>query len=222
MAENFVVRLKGTSPSELKRMDAILKNPNRILKQIGQVLLAQAQLAFREQRFDGQPWPRRYPNQKPFYANVAGLVGDLIAGRNIKPTRFQDRPAGIDTGMTMRSLRPERAITLDQLSVLVKADSENAGKIQHGSISTQQITKGVKDKLAAWMRKGRRSIKRSQAGYQPIKSKDYAATKLGWLFSKKTLKTQSAPRPFMGVTREIEQKIVTITGGEFVKASEGR
>lgn len=222
MASQFVVRLKSTKPSEIRRMEAILRNPVPILRQIGQALLAQALKAFRDQSFDGQPWPARYPNQKPFYANVAGLVSDLIAGRNIKPQRFQNRPAGMDTKTTFRSLQYDGAIKYDVLSVEVSSNSPNAAKLQSGGISRQQITEGVKRKLAEWMKRGRRNAKRAQAGYRTVAPKDFAATKLGWLFSKKTLITKTAPRPFLGITRSMEAKIVAITGGEFVKSAEGR
>lgn len=214
---NFTVRLKSTDPKEIKKFQAVLKNPEAILKQIGVVLLGEAQKAFREQALDDEKWPARYGGKVP-HVNVAGLISDFIAGRSNPPARrFQPRPAGIDTGMTLRSLTPSKAITTIPYTVQVKSNTDGAAALQNGAITTQLLTKQVKKRLAEWMKHSRRRAKRERGRAQPMRMEDAAAQSLGWLFSKKSLKTHSVPRPFLGITREAEAKIIRITGGEFVK-----
>lgn len=214
---DFVLKLRSINPKEIRRVEAVLKNPEKILKQIGVVLLGEAQKAFRDQALGDEKWPERYPGQK-VPVNIAGLIGDFIAGKSRPPARrFQNRPAGIDTGQTLRSLSNHQAIVTQGLTVQVQSNLDNAKKMQNGATTVQLITKQVKARLAEWMRMSRRRLKREQGRAQPARAEDAAAYSLGWLFSKKSLKTKSAARPFLGITKEAERKILAITGGEFIK-----
>jgi hypothetical protein len=216
---DFTVRLNGTDPKQLLVIKQVIDNPEPILKQIGIVLLAQAQKAFRDQRLGDIIWPARYGGRPP-HANIAGIIADFRAGKAKPPARrFQDRPAGIDTGQTLRSLTAARAITTMQNTVQVQTNTIGGRSMQEGSESVQLITKQVKKMLAEWMRHSRRRVKREKGRSQPIRAEDYSALNLGWLFSKKSLKTKIAARPFLGITPETERKIIAITGGEFVKAT---
>ena len=220
---DFVLKLKSTKPESLRRMEAVLRNPERILKQIGVKLLADAQKAFRNQEWDGEPWPARYPGQAPPYVNVAGVVADFIAGKSKPPARrFQNRPAGIDTGQTLRSLTAGRAISTEPFAVTVSSNTAGALAMSTGTTSTQLITKQVKERLAAWMRSARKRIKRRAGDHRQPTNEDSAAAKLGWLFSKKSLVTKSAPRPFLGLSKSSETEIMRITGGEFVKEADSK
>jgi hypothetical protein len=62
-----------------------LDDPEDVLKQIGGILLAQAQLAFTEQRLGAVAWKRRYPSQKPPLLNIAGALEDFRGGRSEQP-----------------------------------------------------------------------------------------------------------------------------------------
>lgn len=220
---DFTIKLRNTNPASLKRMQAVLRNPERILNQIGIKLLADAQKAFRNEEFDGEKWPARYPGQKPPYVNIAGLIADFIAGKTKPPARrFQNRPAGVDTKQTKNSLTVGRAISVDPLSVTVSSNTDGAIAMSTGGTTVQQITKQVKERLAAWMRTAKRRIKRRQGDNRPIRDEDSAAARLGWLFSKKSLVTKSAVRPFLGLSRKSAAEIVRITGGEFIKEAEGQ
>jgi hypothetical protein len=110
-------------------------------------------------------------------------------------------------------------MTLDVLSVKVASNTPGAASMQHGGVTVQLLTKTVKDRLAAWMKHSRGRVKREQSRSQPRRAEDAVALRLGWLFSKKSLKTTSTPRPFLGITKDAETKIIRITGGEFVKAA---
>lgn len=215
---NFTIKLKGTDPKQALILKKVLSNPEPILKQIGAVVLAQAQKAFRDQRLGDQIWPARYGGRPP-HANIAGIIADFTAGRTRPPARrFQDRPAGIDTAQTLRSLTYSRSVTTEGTTVEIQTNTVGGRAMQEGSESVQLITKQVKKLLAEWMRRSRRRVKREKGRAQPIRAEDYSALNLGWLFSKKSLKTTSAARPFLGITPETERKIIAITGGEFVKA----
>ena len=214
---NFTVRLKSTKPEELRKFTAVLRNPDRILKQIGIVLVGEAQRAFREQALGDEKWPARYGGKVP-HVNIAGLVADFIAGRTRPPARrFQDRPAGMDTGMTLRSLSPQKAITMIPYTVQVSSKTDGARAMQNGGRTIQYLTKQVKARIGEWMKHSRRRAKREKGRAQPMRMEDAAAMGLGWLFSKKKLITNSVPRPFLGITPDAEAKIIRITGGEFVK-----
>ena len=80
------------------RIKRILERPEPILRQLGLVLLADAQKAFSDQKLGDISWPARYPNQEAPHVNIAGVVADFLAGRKTPPERrFQNRPAGVDT-----------------------------------------------------------------------------------------------------------------------------
>lgn len=215
---DFVIRLRTTDPKEILKLTTALKNPERILRQIGMVLVGEAQKAFREQRLGAEAWPPRYPGQRGAPVNIAGLIADFRAGKSRPPARrFQDRPAGIDTGQTLRSLAPSQSLVTSGLTVQVQSNTIGAKMTQSGGTSVQLVTKQVKERLAEWMKRSRRRAKREKGRAQPPRAEDAAAMSLGWLFSKKSLRTKVTARPFLGVTPEAEAKIIRITGGEFVK-----
>ena len=77
---------------------------SRVLKVVGEMAISDAQRHFDDQEFNGKPWLRRYPNQKPFVINVAGALADLSVSEDVKSRRFQERPAGLDTGQLRASI----------------------------------------------------------------------------------------------------------------------
>lgn len=199
----------------------------RIMAGIGAIILASAQKAFREQRLGEIPWEPRYPKQAEPFVNIAGVVADFIAGRASPPDRrFDRRPAGIDTGLLLRSLTPGQAIGAHGYSVVVGSTNPHASAVQYGALSVQPVTKAVKIKLAAWMKRERGARKRAgkQGGIFQTKKgvktqkrttmgqalRVAAMAKLGFLFKKdvKELRTHSGPRPYLGVTDEAQHKIV--------------
>lgn len=177
------------------RLRKALENPGKLLKQIGYILLEDSQRSFEDQRFGEIKWPPRYPKQSSPKVNIAGIVQDFTMGRTKPPARrFQDRPAGIDTGILRRSLQSgARAVGVSGYTVTVGSTIPWAGKFHSGGVSRQKITSGVKTLLAKFLR--------SKFGkqYRP---------RLGWLFQRDTLVTRTNPRPIVGVTDKAEKRII--------------
>lgn len=194
-----------------------LENPQRVLRQMGAIVLADAQRAFVEQRLGDIPWKPRYPNQEPPYVNIAGVVADFAAGKKNPPDRrFQNRPVGIDTGLTRRQLTMSKAAMISGYEITLINRSPGAEKLQNGGESRQPITQQVKDSLADWMRRSRARVKRHQKKSTPTLASDAAAGKLGFLFREKTLVTESPERPFFGITDQTKDKLLRIAAGEFL------
>ena len=83
----------GVKISQLQALEEALKDPSSLMKQIGVLLLIQAQRAFDDQGLGDIRWKPRYPNQKPPVINIAGSLQDLNKGTTPKANRFQRRPA---------------------------------------------------------------------------------------------------------------------------------
>ncbi len=188
--------IPGFDPKSVLRLKRVIEKPEPILKQIGIVLLADAQRSFKEQRLGSMKWAPRYPGQSPPPMNIAGIVADFLAGRKTPPDRrFQNRPAGIDTSQTLRSLTASKAMTVQGYVVKVVSATPGAGNMQHGGVSRQPITGQVKTLLAAWMNRLRNAAKRARAtspkpsAVQPSKFRQNAKQLINWWNNKK------APKP---------------------------
>lgn len=183
-----------------------------ILKGAGGLALAQAQRAFKEQQLEDKRWPERYPKQKEPFVNIAGVVADFLEGRKKPPDRrFDRRPAGIDTAETLRSLTPGKSMRMDGQAVVVGTPFVKKGsKIQFGGRSRQPVNKQVKDLLGEHLKRGRKRIKAGYKKSQPPTKQDAGLAKLGWLMNKNTkeLVTNSVPRPYLGLTHELTEKII--------------
>lgn len=173
-----------------------LRGMEPALRQIGAVLVSQGQRAFETESFGDEPWPERYPSQSEPFINVAGAVADLTAGGSVKARRFQRRPVLSDTGLLRGSLAWRLAG-----SHAVEAGSvvPYAGLHQHGGESSQPVTATTKKGLIAFLKSKR--------------GKPYRG-KLGWLLNRKlgvtSLTTKVHARPFLGITKTVEEEIVGI------------
>ena len=80
-------------------LDAALDNPQAALKQIGILMVAESQRAFKAQQFGAKKWDQRAP------VNVFGIIADFTAGKTKPPNRrFDQRPALRDTGRLSSSI----------------------------------------------------------------------------------------------------------------------
>jgi phage gpG-like protein len=200
---------------------------SKIMKGMGGVALAYAQNCFTRQSLGSQVWPERYPKQSAPKVNVAGIVSDFLNGRaSPASNRFEARPAGIDSGKLKRSLTPSKALTMSGFSVTVGSVEKHASAVQFGGKSEQEITPGVVDLLNDYMRKSRKRVKGFKRRSTPINKKDAAIQRLGFLFGLhkkgKKLVTESAPRPYLGVTTELEDKLVQFVIDEFSALEKGK
>lgn len=210
MAEREDFSFKPLPRKALLRLKKQLEHPDRLLRPIGMLLLADAQRAFKEQRLGEHKWPERYPSQAPPKVNVAGIVSDLAQGRkNFPRRRFEGRPAGIDTGTLLRSLTSgSKAVSVKGYEIAVGSTVEYAQKFHDGGESRQAVTKSMKDLLAEWMTKKRKQRDRSRKRQTPLTAELAGMQKLGFLFGVDEIETTSPARPFLGVTDEAKRRII--------------
>lgn len=164
----------GRAPATKKKAPA---SPLAILKQIGAVLVANAQKRFKDQSFDNKtPWQER---QTP---NAMGVISDLLRGKDPPDRRLQGRPALIDTGQTRNSIdfRILGPNELEYGSNLPHAGVLHAG----GQTKSLPVTKEVKDGLAKLIKKN--------PDYGPLK----------FLFNKEEHSVNVPARPFVGISAQ--------------------
>lgn len=184
---------------KVQRVQHNLEQPSATLKQIGALMVAESQRAFREQRFGKDTWRPRAS------VNVFGILADFAAGRKAPPARrFEPRPALRDTGRLASSI----SFRLVSDSVVeVGTNVEYAAVHQTGgTVESEKITPDVQSALWAWL-KGR--------------GKDHK-DRLGWLLNRKytdTRLTAEVPaRPFIGVTDRLQEYVRRAVGVNIVEA----
>ncbi len=169
--------------AKIERWERKLENPTDALKQIGALMVAESQRAFKLQRFGREKWKERST------PNVFGIIADFHAGKKKPPARrFESRPALRDTGALARSI----AFKLAGAKVVeVGSVLPYAGTLHHGGeVESKPITETVQTALWKWL-KG--------------PGKEHKST-LGWLLNKKftgqKLTTTVPKRPIVGITKQ--------------------
>ncbi len=183
---------------KMERVERALKNPATALNQIGVLLVAESQRAFREQQFEGRVWDARAP------VNVFGIVRDFAQGKRKPPNRrFEMRPALRDTGDLMRSIAHNvNGDTVEVGTRLPYAQVHQFG----GETESEPITGKVRRGLWRWLKSQPLEIKR----------------RLGWVLNRKfrgeKLKQTVPARPFLGITDNARKGVRKIIGLEIVEA----
>lgn len=216
MPIDIPITLDATGLAALR--DYFTRDPERLLKRIGVVMLAGSQAAFANQRFGSVVWPERYPNQGAGEKlNIAGAVKDLENGPRIKSRRYDARPAGRDTGDLMGRLTAQvRGGLLE-----VGSDLPYATRFQSGGESRITITPQIKRNLSLFLKSkrraaGREANRRERAGQPSGRGprggtpKTLEERRLGFLFTVGELVTKSPARPFAGITREMVGDIESV------------
>lgn len=177
---------------KVTRVEQGLKDPKVALKQIGILMVAESQRAFKSQKWSKKNWTARAA------PNVYGIISDFAQGRKSPPgRRFQTRPALIDTG------RLRGSISFRVMSPVVEVGTNLKYAAVHqkgGKIKSEKITKPIQSAIAKWL-KG--------AGRQWEK-------KLGWItnarYTNKTLTGRVEARPFVGITRNTRKVVEKAVG----------
>ena len=184
-----VTFIKG---AKVGRIEKNLDDPQAALKQIGVLMVAESQRAFKAQQFGKKKWDQRAP------VNVFGIIADFTAGKTKPPDRrFDQRPALRDTGRLSSSI----AYQVTGKIVEVGTNLEYAAVHQTGGeTESKPLTESVQKKIARWLKK------------QSTELQD----RLGWLTDEErrgdTL-TQTVPaRPFIGITPETRKTIKKAIG----------
>ena len=234
----YAIRLRFTKEyAGIVRLRERLKDlsweQNRLMKGIGNILVATAQKAFKEQRLGDINWPARYPKQTAPVINIAGVLQDFLEGkREPPPRRFQNRPAGRDRDLLLRSLTPGKAVKPHGNIVDIVVPGSvvpYALAVQEGGKkypSEQKVTQSAKYLLRAWLvrlRKRRDKATKEGGIYKKIKGQrqkigeavdasfNYkAAQKCAFLLHRDSLVTKQAARPYLGVTDEAEREIMDL------------
>lgn len=178
---------------KIERWERNLDQPSAALKQVGVMMVAESQRAFREQKFDGKPWEPRGP------INILGLIQDFYDGRTPPSRRFQSTPVLRDTGRLAASIAWKQ---VGNNVVEVGSSLPYAG-VQHtgGEVESKPLTETVRDRIAAWFR--------TKQGKPFQKS-------LGWLLAKKfagkSIKSRVHKRPIVGVTKQTIADVQQVVG----------
>jgi len=176
----------------------LLLGRKKLLQQIGVLMVAESQKAFKAQEFNGVQWPARGK------INTMGIVSDFAQGKNKPPKRrFDPRPALIDTGALRKSINYKViGATVKVGSQLHYADLHQGGGESEGI----QVTQDIQQRLGKWLKR--------QA--------DDVRAKLGWLMGKKArdekLKTKVPARPFIGFTSYTKKNVQKSLGVMISKA----
>lgn len=200
-------KAKVNAGGKVARLIGNLDKPEKALKQIGALLLAQSQKAFRNESWDGKRWPaRRVPN-------VFGIIADFsLDGRASPPKRrFESSPVLKDTGRLRQSMS-FALVGKDSVDVgtnMSYASVHNFG----GPVESLPITRTVQEKLAKFLKR--------TAGKVPLKSNLYAGVLERLLrpsMTGKTLKAKVPARQFVGINKEAVERIHQLVGIHVMEA----
>lgn len=194
-----MVRATFKRGAKVARWERKLDNPTAALKQIGALMLAESQGAFKRQRFGKVAWkPRGVPN-------VFGIIADLHKGSKEPPKRrFEPRPALRDTGRLSGSIsfKLKGKNSIEVGSNLPYASVHQKG----GKVESMPVTEKVQKALWKW-----------------LKNKGSAwKDDLGWLLNKKfrnkKLEGTVPARPFVGITRLTRRDVKEVVGVSIMEA----
>jgi len=184
--------------AKLRRLEGNVDAPKAALRQIGALLVASSQQAFRDQEFNQREWPARSP------VNVFGILRDLSEGRKPPARRLETRPALRDTGRLASSISFQLVGTefVEVGTNLAYAAVHQTG----GAVESVPITETVQRGLAAWLKKQSDKVKRRMGGFlQPR-----------WVG--RTLRGEVPARPFLGLTPSSRRDIREVVGVRVMEA----
>lgn len=185
--------------AKIERWENNLDNPSAALKQVGILMTAESQRAFKEQKLGDKAWEPRAP------VNVFGILADFAAGKKEPPARrFEQRPALRDTGRLAASI----SYKLQGTNIVeVGSNLPYAGVHQHGGpVKSETITPDVRRLLWGWLKgKGRKWRGR-----------------LGWLLNKKfegkQLEGKVPARPIVAITKQTIEDVKEVVGVKIMEA----
>lgn len=177
----------------MKRFRDALRNPQKALKQIGAMMVAESEEAFEEQAFGEADWDERG------LPNVFGILQDLEDGGEPKDRRFETTPVLIDAGHLSRSITFETG----KDSVTVGSNLEYAALMHGGGTSfSVEITEDIQARMRAWL-DGPGKQWEPELGF---------ITRPAFLGQK--LEMEVPARPFVGVTKQTIEDVAFILGVE--------
>lgn len=178
----------------VRRWIRSLDKPERALKQVGVLMVAESQGAFKRQGFGRKKWQARAP------INVYGIIADFSQPKAPPSRRFDDRPALTDTGQMRKT------IDFDFLGVKeieVGSNLDHSGVLNFGGpIESKPLTETVQRRISRWLKTQSRQVRRQL-------SKLVRPSMTG-----KTLKGEVPARPFVGLTDQTVDDIIEVLGDD--------
>ena len=187
-----------------RRWERHLESPQAALKQIGILMLAETQQAFRDQRLGDKEWPPRGGGFGQYAVNLFGIISDFYTRSEPLPRRFDRRPALIDTGRLRASFSHASGDGIFRTGpsyVEVGTTVPYANVHQTGGkTESLPVTESVQRKLAKWLKGQNVALRRS----------------LGWVlnrkFKGKTLEMEVPERPMIGITSQTIEDVGRMVG----------
>lgn len=208
----FTIDFNVKGLGDLARLRRELEDTSPLMKQLGAIMVSASQKAFREQRYGGEKWAPRYPNQGLPKFNVAGALADFKSGRRSpKPVRFDDRPALVDEGMRGGLWGSISSRVDGPFTVSVGTSKTYASLMQEGGTSIISYDNATKERILDWL-----YTKRNR----PIPGKVKKATPRAgrWDYVKylrpltakgrNALVTRVNPRPFLGIHEQLAEDML--------------
>ena len=183
--------------ARISAIHRILRNHKPLLNQIGILMVAESQSAFKSQRWDGTPWR---PRGK---VNTFGILNDFAIGRTKPPSRrLQQQPALVDTGALRKS------IAYRVVGRVVKVGSALGYASLHqkgGKTKSVRVTQPIRERLAKWLKRQTKEVK----------------GRLGWILNRRYMGMQiegKVPaRPFVGITAATRSNVKKAIGVTIAK-----
>lgn len=137
------------------KLSRAIVDAHKLEKQIGAMIVSDAQNAFQLQRFGDFDWPEKYPGQSDPFISVAGAIQDFSEGRT-KPRSetFERRPALHRTS----ELRNSIAMTPVGGGMQIGSALPYATLHQQGGTSVQQIDQATRERILKWLVKEKRKV----------------------------------------------------------------
>lgn len=185
--------------AKIRRIEGNLENPAAALKQVGILMVAESQQAFRDQKLGDKVWDARGP------INIMGIIADFHAGKKEPAARrFERRPVLMDTGRLRASIAYQ---LVSNDTVEVGSNLPYAATQHHGGESeSKPINEQVRSALNAWLKKKGKPYRRS----------------LGWLLNKKfrdkTITTTVKARPIVAVTKQTIEDVQEVVRVKIMEA----
>lgn len=186
--------------AKIEAIERALVDKTAALKQIGTLMVAESQDAFRNQKLGDKAWKERGT------PNVFGIIRDFADGRREPPARrFERRPVLMDTGRLRQSIAWRVMASGDVVEVgtnLPYAAVHHRG----GEVESATITQSMQAAIWQWLKGSGKQHKRT----------------LGWLlnkkFSGKKLKATVPARPIVGITADTIADVREVVGVTIAEA----
>lgn len=199
-----VIKVSGLDDPIVYRLSENLEDVKVLLIVLGEWLVELSEEAFEKQSFGGEPWLPNYPNQEEGeFVNVAGVIQDLNEGDAIKPSRFQNRPALVESGDLEAGMFYRIG---GKNEIVLGNEMPYSMTMLEGGESKQTVSQDAKDRLLHWLT--------TEDGMPYI-------GKLSYVLHEEEHTTDVVPRMFMGFPEPVRDQVVDFVEEVLVELAHG-